>query len=183
MRTTMTLLAAAVVALSLGSCKKKQNTGDIITQKVVKARPSAPKRMQGYTQRKDIDWGGSRLQVVITREPDDSLPMVKDETGQKHVDNHINVKITRPDGSVFFSKTFTKATFDSYLTENYRKNGVLEGLVFDSLDGQHMKLATSVSLPESDECIPLVVELSRMGVMSVARDTQMDTNGGEQDEE
>jgi len=179
MRATLIILAVAMAALSLEGCKEKRDNGDIITQKVVKKKPAGPMAMQKYTQRKDIDWNGSNMVCEIRREPDDSLQMVTDETGQKHIDNRITLTISRSDGSVFFKKTFTKASFDSYIDDDYRKTGILEGLVFDKVDGSRLRFAASVSHPQTDEYIPLVVDISRQGTIAVARDTQLDTNGND----
>jgi hypothetical protein len=114
--------------------------------------------------------------------PDDSLRMVKDETGQQYVDNRISLKVIRQDGSVFFSHTFTKASFNDYLDDDYRATGILEGLVFDRVEGNHLIFAGSVSHPQTDEYIPLVITLSNFGDVDISRDTQMDTNGNEEDQ-
>ena len=105
--------------------------------------------------------------------------MVKDETGQKFVDNVFSVAVSRQDGSVFFKRTFTKDYFLQNITEEYRKNGILEGIVFDKADGDYLVFAASVGLPQTDEYIPLVLKLSRMGDLTVRQDTQMDTNGNQ----
>lgn len=181
MRTTLIALAVAVAALSLGGCKEKRDNGDIITQKVVQKKPSKPIAMQEYTQRKDIDWNGAAVTSEIRRVADDSLRMVADETGQKHIDNRITLTISRPDGSVFFKKAFTKATFDAYLDDDYRNTGILEGLVFDKVEGGKLRFAASVSHPQTDEYIPLVVDIAKDGAVTMARDTQLDTNGGDGD--
>ena len=108
-------------------------------------------------------------------------PMVKDETGQEFVDNVFSLAVSRADGSIFFSRTFTKKDVVNYIDENYRKAGVFEGLVFDRVDGDYLILAASVGLPQTDEYIPLVIRLSRMGQISIQRDTQMDTSSPSQD--
>lgn len=179
MRATLIALAVAVAALPLSGCKEKRDNGDIITQKEVKKKPSKPIAMQEYTQRRDIDWNGSMVTSEIRRVADDSLRMVADETGQKHIDNRITLTVSRPDGSVFLKKTFTKATFDAYLDDDYRNTGILEGLVFDKVEGGRLRFAASVSHPQTDEYIPLVVDISRDGAMTMARDTQLDTNGSD----
>jgi hypothetical protein len=114
----------------------------------------------------------------VSRTPDDSLRMVKDETGQKYVDNRISLKIIRPDGSVFFSRTFTKAAFDSFLNDDYRKTGILEGFVYDKVEGNNLFFAASVCHPQTDEYIPMVVTVSNFGDVGIKLDNQMDTNGG-----
>jgi hypothetical protein len=87
--------------------------------------------------------------------------------------------VSRQDGSVFYSKQFTKAFFLQYIPENYRKSGILEGIVFDKANGDWLEFAASVGIPQTDEYIPLIVKLSRMGELVVSQDTQMDTNGAE----
>ena len=105
------------------------------------------------------------------------------ENGQKFVDNRISVKVARSDGSVFFSRTFTKAAFESYLNNDYRQTGILEGLVYDKAEGNNLFFAASVSHPQTDEYIPFVVSLSNLGDIGIRLDTDLDTNGGNDDDE
>ena len=121
-------------------------------------------------------------QVIINRQADDSLRMVQDETGQKFVDNRITLRIIRADGSVFFSRSFTKSSFDAYLDGDYREGGILEGFVFDKVDGARLVFASSVCLPQTDEYIPLVVTVSSQGEVAIRRDSQLDTNGDDDEE-
>ena len=178
----MALVVTMAVALgtTLTGCKQKKQTEDIIVRKTETPKPQAPIRMQDYNQAKDVQWLDRSYQVDIRRMADDSLRMVKDETGQKFVDNRIQLKVIRQDGSVFFSRTFTKADFNDYLDDDYRATGILEGLVFDRVEGLHLIFAGSVSHPQTDEYIPLVITLSNFGDVTISRDTQMDTSGSEE---
>jgi hypothetical protein len=101
--------------------------------------------------------------------------MVKDETGQKYVDNVFSLKVSRKDGSVFYTRTFTKKALTQYLDDDFNKTGVFEGLVFDKAEGDYLFFGASVGHPQSDEYIPLVFRLSRMGELTIKRDTQMDS--------
>ena len=65
------------------------------------------------------------------------------------MDNHITLTITQ-DGKQLFQKIFTKADFSSYLDEGFKKNGILEGFVFDQAVPKGLRFATSVSYPQSD---------------------------------
>lgn len=177
MTKSLFILLTAGALLSLTSCGEKKKSSDIITQRVEKVTPRAPERMQEYDDSRDIAWIGKQYKVNVHRHPADSLPMVKDETGQKFVDNVISVKVLRADGSQFFARSFKKSDFLSYLDDDYIKTGILEGLVFDKAEGDFLEFAASVSHPNSDEYIPLVVRLSRMGQITIQRDTQMDTTG------
>ena len=103
----------SALAIVVASCGEKKKHDDIIAPKAEVPKPQAPIRMQDYNQTTDVKWLNRDYQVVVTRTPDDSLRMVKDETGQKYVDNRIALRIVRADGSVFFSRSFTKAAFDA----------------------------------------------------------------------
>ena len=70
--------------LALGAIIPAKKTA---AKKAEAPKPQAPIRMQTYTQTKDVVWLGRNYQVEVKRMPDDSLRMVKDETGQKFVDN------------------------------------------------------------------------------------------------
>ena len=164
--------------LLLTGCSQKKKSDDIIATKPEVVKPQAPIRMQEYKQTTDVAWLGKNYQVEVHRVADDSLKMVKDENGQKFVDNRLSVKVMRSDGSVFFSRSFTKAAFESYLNNDYRQTGVLEGLVYDKVEGNNLFFAASVSHPQTDEYIPLVVSVSNFGEVGIRLDTDLDTNGG-----
>ena len=164
-----------MVALMI-SCGKKKESKDIIVPTVEEVKPKAPISMQPYHQQQEVEWLDKSYQVIINRVADDSLQMVQDETGQKFIDNRITLRVIRADGSVFFKKVFTKGNFDAQLDDNYRETGILEGLVFDKVDGNNLVFAGSVSHPQTDEYIPLVVTVSNFGDVSIKRDNQMDTN-------
>ena len=170
------LLAALLMAVIAISCGKKKESKDIIVPSVEVVKPKAPISMQPYNQQQEVKWLDKSYQVFIDRVADDSLRMVQDETGQKFVDNRITLRVIRADGSVFFKKVFTKSSFDAQLDDDYRRTGILEGLVFDKVDGNNLIFAGSVSHPQTDEYIPLVVTVSNFGNVTIKRDDQMDTN-------
>ena len=182
MKQQVSILLLAVMGLTLVACSGKKKSNDIITERIEKVEPKAPVKMQEYTDERDVEWIGKQYHVAIHRQPGDSLPMVKDEYGQKYVDNMFTMAVLRQDGSVFFSRSLTKRSLAQFLDDDYRKTGVFEGLVFDRVDGDYLVFAASVGHPQSDEYIPLVLRLSRMGVLSIKRDTQMDTQAPTSDE-
>lgn len=169
------LLLAMTTFFVLAGCKQKRDTGDIVVPKVEKPRPGKPVSMQPYNVVTDVNWLGKSYQVVINRAPDDSLQMVKDETGQRYVDNRISVGILRQDGTVFFRQSFTKNAFMSLLNDDYQLTGILEGIVFDKVEGAQLVLAGSVSHPQTDEYIPFVITISSQGDVGIKRDEIIDT--------
>jgi len=88
------------------------------------------------------------------------------------------VKVVRPDGSEFFCKTFKKEDFASQTTEDYLKKSAMLGIVFEKAEGDNLIFAASVGSPDvlSDEYIPLVITLSRMGNVNIQKDTRLDSS-------
>lgn len=175
MKQTLSMLLLAGMVVVLAACGGKKKSNDIIAPRIVKVQPKEPIRMQPYLDERKVEWIGKTYFVTIGRQPSDSLPMVKDETGQKYVDNVFNLKVSRKDGSVFYTRTFTKKALTQYLDDDFNKTGVFEGLVFDKAEGDYLFFGASVGHPQSDEYIPLVFRLSRMGELTIKRDTQMDS--------
>jgi hypothetical protein len=168
------VMALAFVGLITVSCGKKKQHDDIIVQETETPQPQGPIRMQDYKDVKDIQWLGKQYQIEVTRTADDSLKMVKDETGQQFVDNRITLRVIRTDGSIFCTKTFTKSAFDGCLDDDYRKTGILEGFVFDKAEGNQLFFAASVCHPQTDEYIPMVVTVSNFAEVGIAKDQQME---------
>lgn len=176
------VLLVGCLALTLMACGGKKKSENIITERAEVPKPQEPVRLQPYSDSRDISWIGRQYHLDINRQSSDSLPMVKDEIGQQFVDNYITLVVSRQDGSQFYHHRFSKKDFDKYLDDDYRKTGILEGLVFDKTDGDWLEFAASVCHPQTDEYIPLIVRLSRMGELSIKRDTQMDTSAVEEEE-
>ena len=171
------IIFVCLVVLFIASCGKKQESKNIIVQKpqVVQAAKKKEK-MDPVSYEKPIDWVGSSYTVSISRFPDEELPMVEDEYGNKYYDNRVTVKVTRKDGSEFFNRTFTKSDFSSCVDESFRRNGALLGLVFVEAKGDDLRFGGSVGSPDplSDEYIPIVMWLNRMGTIRMQRDTELD---------
>lgn len=183
MSTKIVCVALLVLTIGLTACGGKKKNEDIITQRVVEVQSNEPVRMQEYHDERDVNWIGKRYRVTVDRQPCDTLPMVKDERGQKYVDNVFQVTVSRADGSVFFNRKFVKSHFSQYVNDDYRRTGILEGIVFDKADGDWLVFGASVGHPQTDEYIPLVIRLSRMGVLEVHQDQEMDTTNPQQDQE
>ena len=136
---------------------------------------SGLQRMQVSRVNQEISCKGKKYQLAVERTPADDLPKVKSDMGL-FADNRISVKVTRADGSVLFSKTFTKSDFASHLPESYLKRSVLEGIVFDDVttaEKNEITLAGSVSYPMTDLYIPFKVTIDSSGKMSVRKDEDM----------
>lgn len=185
-KSAITLLVAALATISIVSCKEKKTSEHIITTKPVEEAKKPTQEIGNYDMTTPVDWVGSTYQVVVERKADHSLPLADDGQGNKYFDNRISLKILRKDGSVFFSRVFTKDDFSRYVDALYQKNSALLGIVLDRAETDHLIFAASVGSPDkmSDEYVPLVMKISRFGDVSISKDTQMDTgsieSGGEQ---
>ncbi len=179
------IVLLAVLSLMMMSCKEKKTPTVIIAPKPVQEVRKDPSRMQEINQEMNVDWIGKIYKVVIRRVSDESLQMVQDESGTKYFDNVITLKVIRPDGTEFFSRTFKKDDFSNYLDEKTRKNGALLGIVLDRAEGDNLIFAASVGSPDrlSDEYVPMVMTLSRMGNVSIKNDTELDTTVDRAEEE
>ena len=94
------------------------------------------------------------------------------------------MKVTREDGSEFFNRVFSKKSFANYVDENVLKNSALLGIVLVEPQGDNLVFGASVGSPDalSDEYIPLVLTISRMGDVGIKKDTQLDSTSPEEDE-
>lgn len=91
-------------------------------------------------------------------------------------DNRIVVKILRENGASLFERSFVKNDFSSYLTTDFLRHSVLEGLVFDDMktaENKQITLAASVSYPMTDLYIPFTIVVSQEGKMSLSKDEDM----------
>ncbi|MCR5131476.1 MAG: DUF4738 domain-containing protein [Prevotella sp.] len=175
------LLLMAITVMGMSSCKEKKQSEDIITTKPKVEVKKPTQKVGDYETTTPTEWVGSTYQVYVQRQADPSLPLADDGQGNKYYDNKITVKITRKDGSVFFSRTFTKSDFDAYVDPLYKKNSALLGIVLDKAEGDNLAFAASVGSPDkmSDEYVPLVLKISRFGDVKISKDTQLDTGAVE----
>ena len=118
----------------------------------------------------------------IVREADSTLSKVKDsETQNTYMDNHVILSIKK-DGVDFFQKTFFKKDFQAWLDKGFVQNGILEGFVFDKIDESGLRFATSVSYPQSDMYIPLLIVVTFDGGLSVKKDDFLEQEMGDSED-
>lgn len=185
MKRGLGIAAVMMAACLVLSCSEKKQSNVIIAPKPVKQAPKAPAKMDEFKHTDDVPWLDKTYKVEVHRFVADSLPKVKDEQGNPYFDNLIRVRVLRADGSEFFNRVFSKKSFNDYLDENTRKTGALLGIVFDHAEGDNLYLGASVGSPDrlSDEYIPLILTISRMGDVGIKRDTKIDSDVPEEEEE
>lgn len=185
MKTVHTLFLTALLSLSLVSCGEKKQSNDIIAPKPIKKVHTAPVKMQNTKHTESVSWLGRQYEITVSRKADTSLPLTDDGAGNKYYDNTATVTVTRPDGTVFFNRTFSKTDFSSQIDENYMKNGAMLGIVLEKAEGDFLVFGASVGSPDkfSDEYVPIIVKVSRMGNIYVQKDTRLDSANDDSDED
>lgn len=179
-RNNYILLSILAIGL-MASCAEKKKSKIIIAPKPVAQVTNKPtQEMSGYEQARDVEWLGNHYKVVVKREADHELPIIQLDKTNKYYDNKITIRILRSDGTEFFNRTFTKAAFESNLDKQTKSMGALLGIVFDKAEGDNLCFAASVGSPDitSDEYLPLVLKISRMGAVSISKDQVLDTESG-----
>ena len=184
MRKILSILSLALVVGMTTGCKEEKKSNIIITEKPKPVTPKKPQKMGDYEQSVKVEWMGNSYTVEMKLTACDSLPMVKDGANL-YFDNVIVLRIVRQDGVEFYSHKFTKRDFDIYLPDKYRKNGALLGIVYVKSDSDYLYFAASVGSPDksSDEYIPLVLKVHRLGSISIEEDTMLDTGDSEEEDE
>lgn len=172
------IMAALALGLMTGcSSNKKEAQEEVKRMFQIESvdEDSGLQRMQESRINQEIACKGKKFRLSVERVPDDKLPHVKSDMGL-FMDNSIQVKITRENGTVLFEKRFTKNDFAAYLPAKYLNRSVLEGLVFDDVrtaENKELTLAASVSYPMTDLYIPFILVVSQDGKLSVSKDEDM----------
>lgn len=130
-------------------------------------------KMRDYKYDSDISWNGGTYHYCVERQVDDSLDFVTDDTGERYADNYIVLQVTK-NGQAFFKHTFRKKQFTDFLTEDFKKHAILEGMAFDRADEQGLRFSVSISYPMSDMYIPLLITIARDGTYQIQRDPVLD---------
>lgn len=131
---------------------------------------SGVQRMRTYDYSDTVQVGGHQYCYTIHREASDSLPMVRDESGFVFADNIYKLTILK-DGQPFVSRRFTKADFDHLLSDDFRRQGILDGFMCDTSQ-PGLRFAVSVSYPQSDMYEPFLLTFDDRGGMVMERDTR-----------
>lgn len=157
--------------------KPKEESSDKIFYAMEEKSSDGLRRMQAAQAEEDVVWKGKNYHIVIVRTPDDSLPKVKDEEGSLFVDNAIAVSVKRDkEEGFFFRKTFTKQSLASVLEEEFVSHAILEGMAFDKVTEQGMVFAASVSYPQTDLFVPVVITVAPNGTMTLRKEVSWEEN-------
>jgi len=177
MKKTCYLYTALLLCL-LTACGGRGNNGlspvgGPQAQTEEQAASKGPQSMQDSDITVPVTVGTTEYQSNVVRRPDQSLPIVTNDQGQRFVDNRITLTLRQGTRQVV-SRTFTKADFTPYLDAGFQRHAILEGLVFDKVEGSRLLYAASVAYPESDLYIPFQITVTTGGSISIAKSDIMD---------
>lgn len=158
-------------------CQEKKDPQVIIIKKPKVVKADKPQSMGNLSQSTTVTWMGCRYTVEIQRTAVDSLPLASDGV-KRYYDNSIMVRISRADGSTFFTHKFLKSDFRSYVDASYYDGGALLGVAYEKTQGTQLLLGASVGSPDkaSDEYVPLIIKVDNFGHYSIEKDTKADVN-------
>lgn len=125
--------------------------------------------MQVSEAKETFTYKGKEYHSTVLRRPDESLPLVIDEQGDKFIDNSIKLQLVC-EGKVVIDKRFTKESFASLIDASFLKNSILEGVVYDKNTPQGMRYAASICYPQTDLYIPLSLTITADGKISIAKE-------------
>ena len=144
------LITLLMGANLLFSCtKKKEQSEDIVVEKVVAKPQKTISNMPKDHLEGNITWGGIKYIYKINRTVNETLPTVTNHNIKYH-DNEITVNILRVDGSEFFKKTYTKSNFTNVLPTISNKTGVLLGINFLKVENNNLHFIVSVGAPDDN---------------------------------
>ena len=176
---TLVYIVTCAVLLSVISCTSRNKGGDDV-QVLMKDSTviAAPQRMQVSDTKVTITYKGREYRSSVVRRPDESLPVVTNEQGERFIDNSIALRITCG-GKQIVDKVFTKESFASLVDARFLKYAILEGLVYDKTTPQGIIYAASICYPQSDLYVPLRLTVSADGKISMAKEELLEEVYGE----
>ena len=151
-------ICMAVWLLSACSSQKKGDGEDVQVLMKDSVDANGLQRMQVSDSKMSFTYNGKEYHSHVVRRPDDSLPVVTNEQGEKFVDNRITLRITSG-GKSIVNKEFTKESFASLVDAKFLKHSS-KGMVY----------AASICYPQSDLYIPLSITVSADGKISIAKE-------------
>lgn len=164
----MVLVAGAMTFASCHRDKPKsaEEIQTLIQDSIRKAH--TPRPMQESEAKTTVTYKGFDYTSVVTRKSDESLPIVTNADGLRYIDNRITLRLSRG-GSEVVVKEFTKNTFASFIGDDFMKQGILEGMVFDQVVPQGIQYVASVAYPETDLFVPLEIVITPSGSLTIRK--------------
>lgn len=167
------LVCASVIVFTACSSQDKNRKDGMQVLKQDSTEIAGPQRMQVSDVKTTFTYKGKEYRSSVVRRPDDALPIVRNEQGEKFVDNRITLRITCG-GKQVVDKVFTKENFASLVDAKFMQYAILEGLVYDKTTPQGIIYAASVCYPQSDLYVPIRLTITGDGKITMAKEELME---------
>lgn len=170
------LLMAGCLVASCSSRASKTETAHADSLRVLMKTTAESKeavRMPPANVANRFLFQGKECEAQISRTPDEALPLVQNEQGDKYIDNRVTIHINSQ-GKTILNQSFTKEDFSSILSTHFLQGAILEGIAYDTIDANHILFAASVSYPESDLYIPIRLSIQSNGKITIEKTDLMD---------
>lgn len=114
----------------------------------------------------DTEGGNS---IVLTIEPDESLPHVANDNFGTYCDNRATVVALSQDGDTLLSRHLTKADMQEYIDAPLLSSAILDGLSLESATPSAIVVNASISVPHSDEQAVVALTMGFDGTLTMQR--------------
>lgn len=161
-------IGVAVWLLSSCSSSPKDSESDIKVLMNESLKSDGLQRTTETDVSATFTYNGKEYQSRVVCRPDESLPIVVNEQGEKFVDNRITLRITSG-GNTIVEKVFTKASFASQVDDKFLKNSILEGMVYSDVTKDGIEYGASVSYPLTDLYIPFLLKVTLDGRVTMTK--------------
>jgi len=154
------LLISLVLLTAMAGCKNKEAAPQEQVEAAAVQKPEGP-RASGLDREREEEFksDGKTYFVHIVCEADSTGPAVKDETGE-YFEQKARLTVTR-DGEQIVDRTFTKADFSKYLTDEEAARFVIQGMLLNpskASNGRTLNLAAQLCSPSDEEdCRPFTL--------------------------
>lgn len=176
------LLSLSGLLLVFSACSSKQSQAPLTSDSTQLSLQSSPLyAMPALENRYSDRLGGHDFVVIVSRQPDETLPKAIDELGVAYTDNRVEVLITK-DGQDFFRGTYTKSSFLEALSQSEALGTVLLGMAYDSQKSSESILCLGAQIGQIgiEEGPAFTIEIPLAGgAPKIVRDLEQDTTGSQ----
>lgn len=171
MRTVMYRAMIVLAAFWLAACSSSPKRGKEEIMVLVQdgTAKDIPQRMPETAVKVPISYRGKEYQSCVERQPDESLPVVKNEQGESFIDNRITLRITCGNKQII-DRSFTKESFASLAGTGFMKSALLEEIVYDKTTPQGFTYAVSICHPQTDFYVPVRLTVTPDGKVSMVKE-------------
>ena len=140
---------------------------------------NTPQKMPSTESKTNFIHKGKEYTSLITRQPDEEQPFIKNQQGDMFVDNSITLNITNANKTIV-NKRFTKKDFVSLIENRFMKHAILESLIYNGTTSEGFVYIASVSYPQSDLYVPIKLTISPEGNIQMTKEELLENQSTEE---